>query len=137
MSKTYLLFGDEKQGPFSEEEVRAMVSAGKISRQTLHWAEGMPEWKPLGSRADQQSGPVTIAPPRRPKDTSLVVDFKDTLRNRKDLSARSKPITAGKAIALVILFFIVLTGMIEIFGRLLPDAAAQFTESVKKISAAK
>jgi len=137
MSKTYLLIGDAQKGPYSPDEIRAMLSSGKATSQTLYWEEGMTDWKSLGERTGQRAAPTTIAPPRRPKNSSAPVDFKEALRDRKDLSARRKAITPGKALAFIILFFLLLTAMIELFGRWLVDPAQQFAEKTGEISSHK
>lgn len=46
----YFIGKDGKQlGPFSDEQVRAMLKTGEISYDDLGWHEGMTQWKPLRS----------------------------------------------------------------------------------------
>jgi GYF domain 2 len=45
-----IIGGDQKQyGPVSTDEVRAWIAEGRLNAQTLAWAEGATDWKPLGS----------------------------------------------------------------------------------------
>jgi hypothetical protein len=45
-----IIGGDQKQyGPVSTDEVRAWIAEGRLSAQSLIWAEGNADWKPLGS----------------------------------------------------------------------------------------
>jgi hypothetical protein len=134
MPKIYLLVGDEQQGPYSEEQISKMLLDGEITSETLFWQEGMSEWKTLAEGASQRSAPATIAPPRRSKSEGQpTVDFKEAPHKRQDLSARSKPITPGKAVAVFILFFILLTATLDLLTRWLPDPAKQFAERLKEI----
>lgn len=46
----YFIGKDGKQlGPFSDEQVRAMLKSGEVSYDDLGWHEGMTQWKPLRS----------------------------------------------------------------------------------------
>ena len=47
----YLSIQGRSDGPFSEASVRQKLESGEISNSTLFWVEGMPAWKPLGTRA--------------------------------------------------------------------------------------
>ncbi len=49
MSRDYYLLNDdgERAGPYNLEQVCAMWVEGTISFDTLHWSEGMEDWKPL------------------------------------------------------------------------------------------
>jgi hypothetical protein len=40
--------GGEKRGPVSESDLRDRIQSGEIDVETLIWAEGMNEWRPLG-----------------------------------------------------------------------------------------
>ena len=48
----YLQTGNEPTGPYREEDVRAMVTAGKVARNDLAWREGMSEWQPVDQVVD-------------------------------------------------------------------------------------
>jgi len=138
MSKIYLLVGEEQQGPYSLEEIRKMISSGKVSNDTPCWEEGMAEWQALEKRLDQRPDPVTIAPPRRSRNNSdSIVDFKDALRKKGELSVRRKPFTIGKAVIALILFFVALTILIDLFSRTLPDTQKDFEEQTNTISSGK
>jgi len=40
-----------KHGPFAEDEIAAMVAAGRFQKTDLCWTEGMSDWAPLESVA--------------------------------------------------------------------------------------
>jgi hypothetical protein len=45
-----IIGGDQKQyGPVSTDEVRAWIAEGRLSAQSLAWAEGETDWKPLSA----------------------------------------------------------------------------------------
>lgn len=44
----YYAANDERRGPVPASEIASLVTAGKISRQTLVWKQGMAEWKTAG-----------------------------------------------------------------------------------------
>lgn len=45
-----IIGGDQKQyGPVSTDEVRDWIADGRLNAQSLAWAEGAPDWKPLAS----------------------------------------------------------------------------------------
>jgi hypothetical protein len=62
-----LIGGDQKQyGPVSSDEVRAWIAEGRLNAQSLAWAEGEPDWKPLGSFpefADALRAKAALQPP--------------------------------------------------------------------------
>lgn len=43
----YILRDNQQTGPFTEAEVRAELTAGSITPDTLVWWDGLPEWKAL------------------------------------------------------------------------------------------
>lgn len=49
MSAIYVLAGDERDGPFTIEEVRDKMAAGVYTPDTLIWQEGQEQWFPLSS----------------------------------------------------------------------------------------
>jgi len=57
--------GDQKQyGPVTADEVRMWIADGRLNAQSLAWAEGGTEWKPLGSFPEFADVlRVQIAPP--------------------------------------------------------------------------
>lgn len=44
----WLILDGEKAGPFSEEQIRARISAGEVDGDQPAWEEGLAVWKPLG-----------------------------------------------------------------------------------------
>ena len=43
----YYAQGDQRQGPLSDSEFEALITAGTINEKTLVWKDGMPNWLPL------------------------------------------------------------------------------------------
>ncbi len=43
----HLCINDQADGPHSEADIQRMLDAGKITRETLGWKEGMEQWQPL------------------------------------------------------------------------------------------
>ena len=58
----YIARGDQKLGPFPEQEVRAKLQTGEFSPGDLAWAEGSPNWVSLSSLL----GTDAPLPPRLP-----------------------------------------------------------------------
>ena len=58
MADTYLHLNGEQKGPFSAEQLRAMLASGEITPDTLAWREGMSEW----SRVSTVLGPPPPPP---------------------------------------------------------------------------
>ena len=46
---TYLLIDGRQQGPYSPDQLQALLSSSAIQRDCLAWRVGLPEWKPLNS----------------------------------------------------------------------------------------
>ncbi len=44
----YLHQNGEQVGPYSQDQITAMLSSGQISNEDLIWHDGLPEWKPVG-----------------------------------------------------------------------------------------
>ena len=59
----YYAEGQERKGPFAEEEFQRLVQQGAVTRQTLVWREGMANWEPY-------SGPIPSISPAVPGSTS-------------------------------------------------------------------
>lgn len=46
MSEWYYLVGGAQQGPVDEETLSRLAREGRLSRDSLVWTEGMPDWRP-------------------------------------------------------------------------------------------
>ena len=46
---TYLLIDGRQQGPYSPDQLQALLSSSAIRRDCLAWRVGLPEWRPLNS----------------------------------------------------------------------------------------
>ena len=44
--------GQRQEGPVSTEELAALLTAGKLSTETLVWQAGMPDWVQIGTLPD-------------------------------------------------------------------------------------
>ena len=59
------------QGPFSEQQVRAMLASGTVNGQTLAWREGEKDWQPLSTFGLHAAAPLSsptppaLPPPRQ------------------------------------------------------------------------
>src|SRR5438552_2834767 len=40
---------DQQMGPFSSEDIHAMLERGEITTQDFAWTDGLPDWQPLSS----------------------------------------------------------------------------------------
>jgi len=56
----------QQKGPFTEEDVRGMISRGELAATDLVWKEGMGEWQPLGE-IEEFADAIAKAPPPPPK----------------------------------------------------------------------
>jgi type II secretory pathway pseudopilin PulG len=63
MAEMYLLLNDAQQGPFSADQVRAMLAAGEITPETLAWQEGMSDWAAVASLLGPPPAPEPVLPP--------------------------------------------------------------------------
>jgi TM2 domain-containing membrane protein YozV len=54
----YKIIGADGQpyGPVNAEQIRQWIAEHRLNARTLVWAEGAPEWKPLGSIPELASG---------------------------------------------------------------------------------
>ena len=62
MREWYYVVDGEQQGPLSEEELRNILSSGRLPTATLVWTEQMPDWL----EANQVDGLLVKAPPGVP-----------------------------------------------------------------------
>ncbi len=60
----YYVDNGQRVGPISESTLDILVKAGTVTRETLVWQEGMPEWAPLGKA--RPNAPEPPDPGRRP-----------------------------------------------------------------------
>lgn len=63
----YAAINDQQAGPFSPQQVQAMVQQGQISRETLVWKQGMAGWEPAGQVGDLANLFGAVPPPLPPK----------------------------------------------------------------------
>lgn len=47
MSAIYVLAGEEREGPFTAEEIRESVADGRLTLEHMGWTEGLEAWIPL------------------------------------------------------------------------------------------
>jgi hypothetical protein len=71
----YYASGNERLGPCSIEELRALAAAGSLRRGELVWNESMSDWQPAGRIATLFVDSQAARGPRKPRPT--VSDFDD------------------------------------------------------------
>lgn len=69
MNQIYIHKEDRQLGPFSPEQVRALVQNQHVTQADLAWHEGMEDWEPLGVLMER-IGPAT--PPDLPREPAAV-----------------------------------------------------------------
>lgn len=66
----YYVVGAERKGPFTRDQIDALIQAGAVGRATLVWSQGMATWQPLGetplATLGSQGQPVPPPLPARP-----------------------------------------------------------------------
>jgi hypothetical protein len=58
--------GGQQQGPFDMARLGQMVQAGQVTRETLVWKQGMPQWTPAGQVAELSNLFGAVPPPLPP-----------------------------------------------------------------------
>lgn len=58
----YILIADDRQGPFTPEQIAEKIKAGECTAETLAWKDGMEEWQPV-----KDVCPLRAAPPPLPE----------------------------------------------------------------------
>ena len=53
MNEYFLHLKGEQAGPYSIEQIRLMLRTGQASKHTLYWQDGLTEWLPLSTIADE------------------------------------------------------------------------------------
>jgi hypothetical protein len=59
----YLFIDNEQKGPYTLSQLKAMWITGTITKNTLYWQEGCPEWIPLSSILDLLEEPSEVPQP--------------------------------------------------------------------------
>ena len=74
--------GSERLGPVAPVEFDQLVRSGVVTRETLVWREGMPDWQPWGticaengSSSSVSPPPMVMAPPPPPIDPAQPRDY--------------------------------------------------------------
>lgn len=88
MKTHHVLKNGEQSGPYTIDEIHAMLSSGEFTAEDLYWVEGMPGWEPLSKVA--KSGTASSTPPPPPPTatpggntvtgTPATPGFSDTLK---------------------------------------------------------
>ncbi len=68
---------DENLGPYPEDQVRQMLSAGQLDPGDLAFTEGMPEWQPLGQLLSSSQTQSAQATPPSPSSSAQSTDQRD------------------------------------------------------------
>ena len=53
----------QQKGPFTLDQLRSEISAGRVQRNTLAWRNGMPSWTPIEQVPDLQTLFANVPPP--------------------------------------------------------------------------
>jgi uncharacterized protein (TIGR00266 family) len=67
----YVAVGGQQQGPFTAEEIREGVRAGRFNSETYVFSRGMDNWAPLSTRPDLLGTGGGFAPPPPPRPGAL------------------------------------------------------------------
>jgi uncharacterized membrane protein YhaH (DUF805 family) len=63
----FYIAGNDRKGPYSSDQMKALMKAGVMNRQTLVWTVGMEDWSNLNTTPF--SGDVQTIPPEIPQQT--------------------------------------------------------------------
>ncbi len=69
--KYHLARGEEQLGTFNDLDVSAGLREGRFKATDLCWAEGMPEWQPLGVHLQEVNPEEAAMPPPLPESPSM------------------------------------------------------------------
>ncbi len=61
----------QQTGPFSQDDIYAMLDRREITPQDLAWTEGLPDWQPLSKLLPQQAKSAASPPPPPPVAVSV------------------------------------------------------------------
>lgn len=56
----YYAEGDQQRGPVPDEEIRTLLSSGRVAASQLVWRQGLADWVPAGTLAELGTSPATI-----------------------------------------------------------------------------
>lgn len=74
----YLSIQDDRQGPFTPEEIAAKLQSGECTPETLAWKEGLEAWQPLRDVLPQSETapppPLPVTPPSLPSAPPSTAD---------------------------------------------------------------
>jgi hypothetical protein len=63
----FAAIGGQQAGPFDLNALRGLISQGKVTRDTLVWKQGMPQWTAAGKVPDMQNFFGAAPPPLPPQ----------------------------------------------------------------------
>ena len=107
----YLARNNEQAGPYTLEQVNAMLSNKQIVLTDLAWHEGMVNWLPLG----QLTGGKLIYNPNQQKTTPIMTPFKTTLSSAADTETLANGATlapVGRRLGAALIDYLLLNLMI-------------------------
>jgi len=62
----FCMIDDKQEGPFSAEDVHAMIKKGELTGPTLVWKKGWPHWRPV-NKVRKLRACIVVLPPPLPK----------------------------------------------------------------------
>jgi hypothetical protein len=68
----YYARGDQKQGPITDQQLRALATSGELQHTDLVWTEGMAEWRKASSvKGLFPDAPLSSGPPPIPRPNTM------------------------------------------------------------------
>ena len=110
----YIYKNGQQLGPFPEEQLKAMLLSGMVTREDLSWQEGWEDWRPLTTLFPEPSNTAVTSPPLPPS----VAEFKVKILKYND---GSKDKSGGNGTIHIQGSVVVITGKSRsLFGRMVP-----------------
>lgn len=77
----YLIKNNAQVGPYTEPQIRAMVSSGEVGRMDNAWHEGLSEWRPLNTVLNFNIPPPPPIPPQQAGDQGAIAPRNSSLEH--------------------------------------------------------
>jgi membrane protease subunit (stomatin/prohibitin family) len=63
----FVAIDGQQKGPFTLDQLRGEIGAGRVTRETLAWKSGLPQWTPVEQVSELQALAASVPPPLPPR----------------------------------------------------------------------
>lgn len=102
--KWYYSLNGERLGPVTEEQMRELLSSGKLSNETQVWTDGFDDWRPISQTPLKVS--TSSLPPLKTASDRQIKHTDRRIQQRIQSTPKAPPPLPGKAVSNTVIWIV-------------------------------